>query len=325
MNIYLAYDTSCYTTSIAAVNENGQVLASCRKMLPVPLGNRGLRQSEAVFQHISQINEVQKELFYRLENYNYIIKAVGASTKPRNAEHSYMPVFTVGSTFAEHLARSLNVPFVASDHQQGHIYAAKYQTLLEDSSFLGFHVSGGTTELLTCDSKIEIISKTLDISAGQLIDRVGVAMGLAFPSGPYLEELAQKCKVLPFSISSAVDKKSGDCNFSGAETQAIKAIKEFSNEEIAFWVFQYISNTLSKMIAIASQKTNLQKVLLFGGVMSSNFLRQLIIERIQKYHPNINLFFGKNEFSGDNAAGVALYTLEVCKNVYRENNRWKTD
>lgn len=293
MNIYLAYDTSCYTTSIAAVNENGQVLASCRKMLPVPLGNRGLRQSEAVFQHISQINEVQEELYQKIASFNYKIKGVGASIKPRNVADSYMPVFTVGATFAKHLAISCQVPFVQSNHQQGHIFAAKYESGLESTHFLGFHVSGGTTELLSCGENIDILSKTLDISAGQFIDRVGVAMGLPFPSGPHLENLAKNGKELPFPIFSSIQKETGNCHFSGAETQAVRAIGQFPKENIALWVFQVISTTLYKMIAIACNKSQTSKVLLFGGVLSSNFLRELLLKKIQKYHPDIKLYFGK--------------------------------
>ena len=315
MNIYLAYDTSCYTTSIACVNENGQVLASCRKMLPVERGGRGLRQSEAVFKHIQQINEVNQELREKLRGLDCTVLAVGASVKPREAVDSYMPVFKVGEAFAEHLAQNYGVPFVASNHQQGHIYAAKHQSGLQAEKFLGFHLSGGTTELLYCAEKIHILSRTQDISAGQLIDRIGVALGLDFPSGVYLEKLAEECLHFELKIPASVNLETGDCHYSGAETMALNMIKKYSPNEVAFAVFHVVCSTVCKMIMISCKKEQIQDVLLFGGVASSNLLRSMLIQRMHKLNPNIRLYFGKNEYSGDNAVGIALYTRKVCKDA----------
>ncbi|MDY5730348.1 MAG: O-sialoglycoprotein endopeptidase [Eubacteriales bacterium] len=315
MNIYIAYDTSCYTTSIAAVNEDGQVLASCRKMLPVDLGSRGLRQSEAVFKHIQQINEVNEELYSVLRSYNYSIKGVGASVTPRGIEESYMPVFTVGTAFAKHIAQSYHVPFVSSNHQLGHIKAAKYLSGLQSNRFLGFHLSGGTTELLLCNNGlISIIGATNDISLGKCLDRVGVAMGLPFPSGVYLEKLAVSSQSEGIIIPSSVHKNPIRCNLSGAETFALSKVKVISAEELALSLFKMACNTICKMIVFGVEQTQVYEVLLFGGVASSNLLRTLIQNKMAKLNNRVKIYFGKNEFSGDNAVGVALDTWEVCTN-----------
>lgn len=94
MRVTLGFDTSCYTTSAAAVDEHGAVVAAERMLLPVREGQRGLRQSEAVFAHVRQMPQVMEALGRRLNGAQ--IAAVCASARPRDGEDSYMPVFTVG-------------------------------------------------------------------------------------------------------------------------------------------------------------------------------------------------------------------------------------
>ena len=92
MNCYLGIDTSNYTTSMALVNNEGQVLADERILLKVKKGMRGLRQSEALFQHIRNLPALSEKIMRAKENYgDFNIRAIGASSKPRPVEDSYMP------------------------------------------------------------------------------------------------------------------------------------------------------------------------------------------------------------------------------------------
>ncbi|NMD38671.1 MAG: hypothetical protein GYA87_08350 [Christensenellaceae bacterium] len=313
MNVYIAYDTSCYATSVAAVNENSQILANSKMMLPVDIGKRGLRQSEAVFMHLRQINKVLSKVLINIDNIKNTIAGVGASETPRSVINSYMPVFEVGKEFAVNLSKTLDVPYVGTSHQNGHIEAAKYNSGLNNKKFLAFHISGGTTELLKIDDKqITIIAKTLDISAGQLIDRVGVAMGLPFPSGSHMENLAVKVRnpLISPCLKSSLAKNRLDCNFSGAETAALSLIGNMENEMLAYELFSLIVRTTGKMINTASASEGINDVLIFGGVASSNLYRKLIIDRLKKLNNNIKVYFGDNDLSGDNAVGVALITMK---------------
>lgn len=320
MNIYIGFDTSCYTTSVAAVNENGRVLANCRKLLPVSNGQRGLRQSEAVFLHIKQIKELSALLWEQLKIIDGCLNVcgVGASTRPRNTQDSYMPVFTVGETCACLLADSYNVQFVKTSHQMGHVNAALCKTGLETNEFLAFHLSGGTSELLHCSNDdYKIVAATKDLHAGQLVDRVGVAMGYNFPAGPALEKLAylvynDKLKynnnipLLPLSM----EKNSLFFHVSGAETASQKNIEcgKYSNEAIAFSVFDFLARTVVRVITKASKGLNLNDVLIAGGVASSTLLRLMVKERLNKIKYPPKVYFGIPEYSGDNAVGVALIT-----------------
>ena len=180
-------------------------------------GELGLRQSDALFQHVKQLPALLEELEGRglLRD----LKAVGASTRPRAVEGSYMPCFLAGESQGRALAAALGVPFFACSHQQGHLAAAAWsagRTDLLDGPFLAWHLSGGTTELLLVRPQgtnvaAEKLGGTSDISAGQLIDRTGVLLGLQFPAGKALDELypqADACmeyrvklKDLTFSLS----------------------------------------------------------------------------------------------------------------------------
>jgi len=189
MRVTLGFDTSCYTTSAAAVSEQGEVVAFSRMLLPVEEGQRGLRQSEAVFAHVRQMPLVTDGMREALRAHEIV--AVCASAKPRDEEDSYMPVFTVGLGHARVLANALDVPLYETSHQQGHIAAGLLGNAMPDAPFVALHLSGGTTELLKCENgSLKLMGGCADLHAGQMIDRVGVALGLGFPAGPALEKLA---------------------------------------------------------------------------------------------------------------------------------------
>ena len=183
----LGFDTSNYTTSVAAFN--GVSGENCSRLLDVRPGELGLRQSDALFAHVKRLPEMTDELFAALPKDT--IRAVGASTRPRAVDGSYMPCFLAGQSTAETMAAALGVPFHAVSHQQGHVAAALWSAgrmELMDVPHLAWHLSGGTTELLLItpegkNVRAEKLGGTSDISAGQLIDRTGKLLGLQLPAG----------------------------------------------------------------------------------------------------------------------------------------------
>ena len=219
MSLYIGIDTSNYTTSVAV---SGAKEINLRKIIDVKEGMRGIRQSDGVFVHLKEL----PQLFEMLDIDMTDVKAVGVSTKPRNRENSYMPVFIVGNSFARVIAKSLGVPLFEYSHQDGHIMSGiisgEFFNLLGED-FLTVHLSGGTTEILSCHYKnnhfaADIIGGTKDISAGQLIDRLGVKLGMKFPCGKELDDLSlSTSKTLGFKTS--VD--GSFMNFSGIETKAL--------------------------------------------------------------------------------------------------------
>lgn len=309
----LGLDTSCYRTSVALCGaESGAAdgpFFQQGRLLSVPEGQRGLMQSEAVFQHVQRLPQLIEALM--AEAGAVPIRAVCASASPRDAEGSYMPVFRVGEGAGRAVAAALGVPFLATTHQQGHLRAARIGTALDGARpYLALHLSGGTTEILRVDGDAAaLLGGTRDLHAGQLIDRVGVAMGLPFPAGPSLERLAMEGRaeaLLPASI------RGNDCHLSGAERQALAWVQagSLSPPMIAAEVFDCIARTVVRLILSASEGTGLSDVLLGGGVASSSWLRDAISRRVAKRNHGIRLFFSRPELAGDNAVGVALIGME---------------
>ncbi len=300
MSLYLGVDTSNYTTSFAL---SGKIDKSERRILPVKEGMRGIRQSDGVFWHIKQAPSLFEKLVKGIDTKK--IKAVGVSTKPRNAEGSYMPVFLAGETFAELISNTLKVPLYRFSHQDGHIMAgvlsAKREDLLK-REFVSVHLSGGTLEILRSEYdgnifKSEIIGGTRDISAGQLIDRIGVKLGLAFPCGKEISALSEKAdKKIPLSVT----EKDGFLNLSGAEAQAIRLAQSGeAKENISRALIECIGKSLIKALNSVGAK----EALMVGGVASSVILREYLTE-----NSDISFSFATPEMSLDNAWGIAKLT-----------------
>ena len=309
--VVIGFDTSNYRTSVAAVTLDGEILVNHRELLPVTSGERGLRQSDAVFAHIRQLRNSEEALREALKGSR--IAAVAASTRPRDGETSYMPVFQVGYTAGSLLAAALNVPFYETTHQRGHLAAAMAGTGLEkEERLLAVHLSGGTTDLLVMDAdSVTQIGGSADLHAGQLVDRAGVAMGLTFPSGEELEELA----ALGHSegrLGCSMEDRDLVCHLSGAETKVQHWIRDGSlpREDVAREIYDLLARTLVRMLKAGTEKTGIRKALVTGGVAASALLRQLMEQRRMKTRGCPDIVFGRPEMSGDNAAGVAMIGAE---------------
>ncbi|MDK2820077.1 MAG: hypothetical protein PWP31_42 [Clostridia bacterium] len=306
----LGIDTSAYTCSAAVVSTKGELIIANRRLLPVPQGERGLQQATAVFHHVQMIPEVLKGIFDKVPADH--IKKVVASVKPRPIEGSYMPVFTVGTGQARVLASAFKVPFQESSHQEGHIMAGLWSSgWFPRKPFLAVHLSGGTSEILRVESKaggfnIKKLGGTLDLHAGQLIDRVGVLMGLSFPAGPELEKLAQKSgKDNSIRLTSAV--RGYNFSFSGPVSQAERLLKEkVSKEDVARAVEQCIAKTLERVLRKLIEETGIKEVLIVGGVAANNYIRIRLCHRLEHRAVGAKLRFAKPEHSSDNAIGIAL-------------------
>ena len=310
--VYLGIDTSNYTTSLAVCNEDGEVIANIKKLLDVKDGEKGLRQSDAVFSHVKNLPMLSNELSSALENCK--IEAVGVSASPRDIEGSYMPCFLVGRATAVTVAASHNAPVYEFSHQAGHIMAALYScnmvNELIDKEFIAFHVSGGTTEALYVKPNgntfaVDIIGATADISAGQAIDRAGVMMGLKFPCGKELERLANEYTgKLP---KPKICVKGMEFNLSGLENISDKLYKETLDKPyVAAYVLNFVSETLIKLTENIREAYPSIPIVYAGGVMSNKILQS----KLSKF---ADTYFATPDFSADNAAGIALLARKSHK------------
>lgn len=306
MALFLGIDTSNYTTSVALYDNNNTTDKSCRKLLPVKVGELGIRQSDAVFHHTQQLPALFSQLMNGAEER---ITAIGVSEKPRPAKGSYMPCFTVGTGYAEVLSSALKIPLYKFSHQEGHIVSALYsakRTDLIGKKFMSFHISGGTTEALFVDENFNITlsAKTLDLNAGQAVDRIGLMLGCSFPCGKQLEKIALdykgKVKVKP-------TLKGSDCCLSGLQNICKKMYDSGeSREKTAFYCLKYIEETIYSMAVSLKEKYGDIPFVFAGGVMSNKIIRESMEKRL-------NCIFAEPEYSTDNAVGIA-YLASVAEN-----------
>ena len=301
---YLGLDTSFYTTSLAAVDEEGRVCLDQRRVLPVERGKRGLRPRDAVFLHVQSLGAMSEEL----RGLAGTCGGVAASARPRAAGGSYLPVFRVSEAWGKALAASWRVPFFAFSHQDGHIAAGLHSSGFDPGSrpFLAAHLSGGTTEVLQVTPSEEgfgerVLASTADLHAGQFVDRVGVALGLPFPAGKAMEELAATgrpggCR-LPASTSGT------RFSFSGPEAAALRLVQAgCPPADIARAVFETIAVMLHKVVTICVHEAGVNDILMVGGVTANRELRELLGEG----RPGYRLWWTEPAYCTDNGVGVAL-------------------
>ena len=299
--MYLGIDTSNYTSSVALVGGT-ECISDVRRLLTVSKGALGLRQSDALFQHVKNLPDLMEQLFTNTSRSG--VRAVAASTRPREVEGSYMPCFLAGEGLGKSLAAALGVPFYGFSHQQGHVAAVLYSAGKldwKDRRFLAWHLSGGTTELLLVEPKERIftakrIGGTKDVSAGQIIDRTGQRLGLSFPSGKEIDALAQeaddrkyfhvKTGELSFSFSG-LENKMNDCADSGTGAA-----------NVAYYVLRSVAEAVKRVTEDAKTVYPDAPILFSGGVSSSRLLREACAE----FDPA----FARPALSTDNAVGVAV-------------------
>jgi N6-L-threonylcarbamoyladenine synthase len=310
---YLGLDTSAYTTSLAVVTERQELIWESRRILKVAVGETGLAQSTAFFQHVQnlpeQIMKIPRPLWEGLGG-------IGVSSTPRPVQGSYMPVFTAGISLATALAAARGIPLLKTSHQEGHIAAGYSSAGGPDAEcFLAVHLSGGTTELLMVKRlqpgrlSIELLGGTTDLHAGQFVDRVGVRLGLPFPAGNALEVLARGAEpgaaaLLPSAVRGL------KVSFSGVESAAQRLIDQgISKADVARAVEGCLVRTLNKMISRGIESTGVRQILMVGGVSANQFIRNELNRRL---HKQGELFWAEPDWCRDNAIGVAVLTRESC-------------
>ena len=302
---FLGIDTSNYTTSLAVISADGELLLNAKRPLTIEKGARGLRQSEAVFAHVKNLPSLWEEAEAVLSTGR--LAAVGVSMTPRHQAGSYMPCFLSGVAAATSAATAAGVPLYRFSHQCGHLAAAilssgRYD--LFDRPFGAFHVSGGTTEVLYVSGisdggfSAEILGGAVDLHAGQVIDRVGVMLGLDFPCGPALERLA--AENVGRYPAPRISVRGMEANLSGLENLSEKLWRESGDARlVAAYVLDFIGKTLVALTEELLSRKGSLPVLYGGGVMSNRRIRSML-------SPLGDTAFAEPALSADNAAGIAL-------------------
>lgn len=377
--IYLGIDTSCYTTSVALMDEAGQLLGEARQILSVKPGRCGLQQSEMVFQHTRNLPRLMEEAVGQalgsvktgdgstangvaveedgtanasglagLASAGYELAAIGVSGYPRPLENSYMPAFLVGLSVARSVAAVTGVRLEIISHQENHLEAGLWSAGGPAvDRFLLLHASGGTTDVLLAELqpighyRITEVGGSLDLHAGQFVDRIGVALGLQFPTGPALEALAKQAldrstlvaaeanavaseAVSEPSIASGseasavpmvelpVSVRKLQVSLSGPCTAALRKLQAGADPAaLALGVEHALAETFARVLRNGAQEYRVRDVLLVGGVGSNNYIRQHVERKLAKLRYPVRLWVPEGRFSCDNATGCAAFARRI--------------
>jgi N6-L-threonylcarbamoyladenine synthase len=340
--VYLGIDTSCYTTSLFCMDRQGRAVAEARRILKVKPGGCGLQQSEMLYQHTRNLPELAEAV---AEGHSFTLLGIGVSAKPRPREDSYMPAFLAGMGFARSLAALYHIPLWQVSHQENHLEAALWSAQgCKAERFLFLHASGGTTDLLLTEKQaagnynLQEIGGSLDLHAGQFVDRLGVALGLSFPAGPALEKLAEEhTEILevPVSVHKTNVSFSGPCTWvlRAVEKEAKAAVQTASataqnvdvtpqhlhdtwSANLAASVQWGLAETFARMLRNGAAEHNVKDVILAGGVCANRWIRSYIEEKLARR--GIRIWLPENRYSGDNAAGCAAYARRQGELIYHD-------
>ena len=336
--VYLGMDTSCYTTSVALLDEAGALVGEARQVLSVKPGRCGLQQSEMVFQHTRNLPRLVEEAVEQvlqservegaevglagatglpgLAAEGYELAAIGVSGYPRPLETSDMPAFLAGLSVARSLAAITGAKLEVISHQENHLEAGLWSAGGPDvERFLLLHASGGTTDVLLAERqqdgryRITEVGGSLDLHAGQFVDRIGVALGLQFPTGPALETLAQQAELpleLPVSVRKLQVSLSGPC------TAALRKLEAGAEPAaLALGVEHALAETFARVLRNGAQEYRVRDVLLVGGVGSNKYIRQHVEQKLAKLRYPVRLWVPEGRFSCDNATGCAAFARRM--------------
>ena len=372
--VYLGIDTSCYTTSVAIMDEAGALLGEARQILSVRPGRCGLQQSEMVFQHTRNLPRLMEEAVGQvigcvktgagsvangvavadeastagasglagLAAAGYELAAIGVSGYPRPLEGSYMPAFLAGLSVARSVAAVTGAQLEVISHQENHLEAGLWSAGGPDvDRFLLLHASGGTTDVLLAERqqngryRITEVGGSMDLHAGQFVDRIGVALGLQFPTGPALEALAEKALARTAEVSASVSEQSVasvseagagaapmvelpvsvrklQVSLSGPCTAALRKLEAGAEPAaLALGVEHALAETFARVLRNGAQEYRVRDVLLVGGVGSNNYIRQHVERKLAKLRYPVRLWVPEGRFSCDNATGCAAFARRM--------------
>ena len=372
--VYLGIDTSCYTTSVAIMDEAGALLGEARQILSVRPGRCGLQQSEMVFQHTRNLPRLMEEAVGQvigcvktgagsvangvavadeastagasglagLAAAGYELAAIGVSGYPRPLEGSYMPAFLAGLSVARSVAAITGAQLEVISHQENHLEAGLWSAGGPDvDRFLLLHASGGTTDVLLAERqqngryRITEVGGSMDLHAGQFVDRIGVALGLQFPTGPALETLAEKALARTAEVSACVSEQSVasvseagagaapmvelpvsvrklQVSLSGPCTAALRKLEAGAEPAaLALGVEHALAETFARVLRNGAQEYRVRDVLLVGGVGSNNYIRQHVERKLAKLRYPVRLWVPEGRYSCDNATGCAAFARRM--------------
>ena len=339
--LILGIESSCDETAASIISENDQgspiILSNIvSSQVDVHKEFGGVVPELAARSHIEKIDLIVQKAIDESGKKIEEIDAIASTAGP-----GLIVCLSVGLSFGKALAISLNKPFIAVNHLEGHALSPKLNSEL-DYPYLLLLISGGHSQYLGVKKLSEYIrlGTTIDDAIGEAFDKTAKLLGIEFPGGPQIEVLAKKGNPNKYDLPKPIFNKGG-CNlsFAGLKTAILKITKQIKTEQEKFDLAASFQKTI---IEILYKKTKIafsefekkfhpkeKKFVIAGGVAANKNIRTMLTNLCKE--ENYQSIFPPTELCGDNAAMIAMVGLEKFKlkqfdNLdYPAKPRWQLD
>ena len=321
--LILGIETSCDETAASLITENEQghpiVLSNVvSSQIDVHKEFGGVVPELAARSHVEKIDWIVQKAVSESGKKIEEIDAVASTAGP-----GLVVCLSVGLSFGKALASSLNKPFVAVNHLEGHALSPKLDSTL-NYPYLLLLISGGHSQFLDVQGigSYKRLGTTIDDALGEAFDKTAKLLGIEFPGGPQIEVMAKKGNSDKYNLPKPIFNKGG-CNlsFAGLKTAILKISKDIKTEQEKFDLAASFQKTIeiilykkTKIAFSEFEKHNKLEEKIFviaGGVAANKNIRHMLknLCNEQNYQP----IFPPLEFCSDNAAMIAMVGLEKFK------------
>ncbi|MCX8173895.1 MAG: bifunctional N(6)-L-threonylcarbamoyladenine synthase/serine/threonine protein kinase [Thermoplasmata archaeon] len=316
----LGIESTAHTFGAGIVDENAEVLGNQIKVYSPPSG--GIHPREAANHHcevaIDTIMAALGEASISLNEIDLIAFSQGPGLGP---------CLRTGATVARTLALANKKPIIGVNHCIAHLEIGRGTTECTDPVLL--YVSGGNTQVIAfANSRYRVFGETLDTGIGNFLDKFAREIGLPFPGGPKIEEIAKKGKELlelPYSV------KGMDVSFSGMLTAALALLRKgASTEDLCYSMQEHAFAMLVEVTERAMAHVGKDEVLLGGGVARNRRLQEMVRKMAEER--GARMFIPEPDLCVDNGAmiaylGILMYNSGVRHEISQTNirQRFRTD
>jgi N6-L-threonylcarbamoyladenine synthase len=321
--IILGIESSCDETAVALIRENNEgkpeILSNIvSSQVDIHKEFGGVVPELAARAHIEKIDLIAKKAIYESGVSLNDVAAVAATAGP-----GLVVCLSVGLNFGKAVAASLEKPFIAVNHLEGHALSPKLNSKI-NYPYLLLLISGGHSQYLSVErlGKYKRLGTTIDDAVGEAFDKTAKLLGIEFPGGPQIEILAEKGDPKKFDLPKPIINKGG-CNlsFAGLKTAILRITKNIKSEKDKYDLAASFQNTIEEILYKKSKVAfkefiNIngdkeKKFVVAGGVAANKKIRKILTELC--YEENFQPIFPPLNLCGDNAAMIAMVGLEKFK------------
>jgi N6-L-threonylcarbamoyladenine synthase len=302
----LGIETSCDETGVAIYHsECGLIHHLLYSQIEMHSEYGGVVPELASRDHIRKLIPLIKQLLHESNLTRKDITAIAYTAGP-----GLMGALLVGAATAQSLAFAWQIPAVAVHHMEGHLLAPMLEENPPEFPFVALLISGGHTLLVRVESvgNYELLGESLDDAAGEAFDKTAKLLGLNYPGGVKLSELAKSGQARFQFPRPMTDRPGLDFSFSGLKTFALNTFQnsekiDQDKADIALAFQNAVADTLAIKCRRALQQTGLKTLVVAGGVSANTQIRATLTEMLEK--ENGQIFFPRPEFCTDNGAMIA--------------------